>query len=101
MEREADEPALEPVIDREREDLPEVRVNLRRVVAVDDVQEAARVVGEAPAVRRIAHEADARPAAGVGVLIGRTHAAGLGSRTTSLISTASPFFSIGAESGWR
>ena len=36
-------------------------INLRLVVGFDEIEEAARIVGEAAAVRPIAHEADPRP----------------------------------------
>ena len=77
MKGEADEAALQPVVDSERKGGPDVRIHGGLVVAIDEVQQAARVVGEAAAVRQIAHEADARPAGRHHVLIGRTQAARL------------------------
>ena len=74
---EADESALETVVDRHRKRRGHVGVDARRVAPVEQVQKAARVVGEAAAVRQIAHEADARPAGGRHVLIERAQAAGI------------------------
>ena len=67
---EADEPALQPVVDGKREGGTDVRIHGRLIVAIEEVQEAARVVGEPAAVRKIADEADARPAGRHHVLIG-------------------------------
>ena len=69
MKRKSDEAALEPVVDGEREHGADVRVHRRLVVAIDQIQEATGVVGEAAAVRKIADEADARPARRRDVLI--------------------------------
>src|SRR5207253_2569134 len=68
MERETDEAALEPAVERARECGPDVRVQ-RGARAVGYIKEAARIVREAAAVRRIAHEADARPPRGRDVLV--------------------------------
>ena len=78
MEGEADEPALQPVVDGERERRGDVGIHRRLIVAIEQVQEAARVVGEAAAVRQIADVADARPAGRRHVLIGRDAAARVG-----------------------
>ena len=77
VEREADEAALEPVVHGEREDPCDVQVQRRRVAAVQQIQEAARVVGEAASVGQVAHVADACPAGRRDVLVGGPQAAGL------------------------
>ena len=78
MKGEPDESALQPVVDGKRKRRGDVRIDLRLVVGVDQVEEAARIVGEAAAVRKIAHVADARPAGRRHVLIGGTHPARIG-----------------------
>src|SRR5206468_9753806 len=75
---EADESALQPVVDGLRKRGADVCVHLRRGVRADYVEESAGIVREAAAVRQIAHEADARPARGRNVLIERTYAARIG-----------------------
>ena len=75
MEVEPDEPALEPVVDGERKRGADVGIDRGLVVAVEQVQEAARVVGEPAAVRKVADETDARPAGRHHVLIGGAQAA--------------------------
>ena len=70
VEVESDEPALQPVVDREREGGADVRVHGGLVVAIEQVQEPARVVGEPAAVRKVADVTDARPAGRHHVLIG-------------------------------
>ena len=75
MKGESDESALEPVVDRVRKQRGDVRVDLRLVVRVDDVEQAARIVDEAAAIGQIAHEADTRPARGRHVLIHGAHPA--------------------------
>ena len=77
MEGEADEPALEPGVDRVREHRPDVGVDGRRG-AVEPVEEPARVVHEPAPVGKIAHVADPGPAGRVGVLVRRPQAAGVG-----------------------
>ena len=74
MKDESDESALEPVVDRMRKCCGNVRIHVRLVVRIDQVEEAARIVGEAAAVGKIAHIADARPACRRHVLIGGTNA---------------------------
>ena len=56
-------------MEREREGGRDVDVRRRPIVAVEQVEDTPRVIGEAPAVRKIAHVADARPPSRV--LIGR------------------------------
>ena len=74
MKRKCDEPAFEPVVDRERKRRGDVGVDGRPVAAVEQVQNPARVVDEPPPVRKVAHEIDARPAGRRDVLIQRPHA---------------------------
>ena len=74
MKVEADEAAFEPRVIRQRERRGHVGVN-RRPIAVDDIKEAARVVGEAAAVGGVAHEAHARPTGRRHVLVDRPQAA--------------------------
>ena len=69
MEDEADEPALEPVVDGEREHVGDVGIDRRMVVAVEQVEKPARIVDEPPAVGEVANEIDPRPAGGHDVLI--------------------------------
>src|SRR6185503_12487371 len=68
MELEADEAALEPVVDGEREQRADVHIDRRLVVAIEHIEEAARVLDEV----------DPRPAGGRHVLIGRPEAARIG-----------------------
>ena len=95
MKVEADESALQPVVHREWENGADVRIERGLVVAIEQVEHAARVVGEPPAVRKVADEADARPAGRHDVLIGGRIPRVFGRRTTSRISTVSPRFVIG------
>ena len=74
MKHESDESALESVVDRMGKCFGNIRIHVRLILAVDQVEEATRVVGEAPAVGRIAHIADARPPRRRHVLIGGTNA---------------------------
>ena len=97
---ESDEPALEPVVDRERERRGHVRVHRRLVVTVEQVQEAARVVDEPAAVGKVANVADARPAGGTTSCSGGRSPRVSGRRTRSRISTIRPRFSTGAEIGF-
>jgi hypothetical protein len=75
MEVEADEPALEAVVDRKWKCRRDVGVDRRLVVLVEEIQEAARVVREPTAVRELADEADARPSGGVHILSRRNRRA--------------------------
>jgi hypothetical protein len=69
MEIEADEAALQPVVDRKRKDRADVGIDRRLVVTVQEGEESARVVRESPPVRQVAHVADPRPHSGVDILI--------------------------------
>ena len=73
VELETDEPTLQAAVEAEREGGRDVGIQGGPVVAVEQVQETARVVGEAPAVRKVADVADARPPGSV--LIGRVQPA--------------------------
>ena len=96
VEVEANEAALEPVVDRQRERCGDVRVDGRRVAAIDQVQEPAPIVGEAAAVGRSRTKfMRAQPDGFTSWSAGRMPRVS-GSRTTSRISTASPRFSSGA-----
>jgi hypothetical protein len=70
MKVETDEPALEPAVDRVREQGPDIQVDGRLVAAVEQVEKTARVVREAAPIGNVAHETHARPAGGVHVLVG-------------------------------
>ena len=70
VEVESDEPALQPVVNREREGRTDVRIHRRLVVAIEQVEQPARVVGEPAAVWKVADVTDARPAGRHHVLIG-------------------------------
>jgi hypothetical protein len=74
MKREADESALEPVVDGVRKYFGHVHVHVRLVPVVDPVEKSARVVCETPAVWQIPHIADARPPGRRHVLIGGPNA---------------------------
>ena len=78
MEIEADEPAGQAVVDRERERRADIRVDGRLVVAIEQVQQAARVVHEPAAVRQIAEVTGARPSGRHHVLSGGTKSARVG-----------------------
>jgi hypothetical protein len=75
MEVEADEAAFQSVVNGQGERGADVCIHRWLVVPIQQVQEAARVVGEAPAVRQVTDEADAGPARRRYVLINRTQAA--------------------------
>jgi hypothetical protein len=75
MEDEPDESALEAVVDGVRKHRGDVDVHLRLGARVDQVEEAARIVREAAAVRQIADVADARPAGWRHVLVRWTNPA--------------------------
>ena len=75
MEDKADEPALEPVVDGERKHLGDVGIHGWMVVAIEKIQEPARIVDEAPAVGKIADEINPRPPGRNDVLIGGTQLA--------------------------
>src|SRR2546428_11599858 len=72
MKGEPDESTLQPVVDRIRKRRADIRINLGLVVRPDQVEEAPRIVGEAAAIGKIAHIADARPACRCHILIGGT-----------------------------
>ena len=72
---EPDESALQPVVDRERKGRAHIGVHRGLFVAVEQIQEAARVVGEPAPVRQVADKADARPAGRHDVLIWRAEPA--------------------------
>ena len=72
MKVETDEAALEPVVHAKRHLAVEVPVDRWRVVLVEEVQDAARVVHEASPVRQITHETDARVPGLPDILLSRT-----------------------------
>ncbi len=73
VERKTDEPTLQAAIDAPGEGRRDVGIHGGRFVAIEQVQESARVIGEAPAIGEVADEADARPPGSV--LIGRVQPA--------------------------
>src|SRR5205823_5740073 len=75
---EADEPAGQAVIDRERERGADICVDGRPVVLIEQVQQATRVVHESAAVWKIAEITGAGPPGRHHVLIGRPKSAGVG-----------------------
>jgi hypothetical protein len=75
MEHEPDEAALEPVVNREWECGRDVRVDSRPISTVEHIEQPARVVDEAAAVRQLADVIDPRPAGRRDILVGRAHAA--------------------------
>jgi hypothetical protein len=78
MKDERDEPAAQPVVDRARKSLRHVRIHLWLIFRIDQVQEAARVVGETAPVRKVPHVVHPRPAGRLHVLIGGPQPAGVG-----------------------
>ena len=70
MEVECDEPALQPVVYRERKGPADVRIHGRPIVAIEEIQQPTGVVREPAAVRKIADVIDACPAGRHDVLIG-------------------------------
>jgi hypothetical protein len=75
---EADEAAFQAIIDTVGEGGGDVRIYVRLVVGVDQIEKSARVVGEAAAIGEIADVADAGPAGRTQVLVGGTKPAGVG-----------------------
>ena len=75
MKDEADESTLQPVIDGIRKHRCDVCINLKLVVRTDQIEEAARIIGKAAAIGKIAHKAHTRPACRRHVLIGGTNPA--------------------------
>src|SRR5438477_11560304 len=69
MEYEADEPAFEAVVDSFGKRLSHVRIDVRLIVFVDQVQVASGVVGKTPAIRKIPHVRHSCPARRVYVVI--------------------------------
>ena len=78
VEVESDESAFQPVVDGKRKGGPDVRIHGGLVVAIEQVQQSARVVGEPAAVRKVANVADARPAGRHDVLGGGAQPARIG-----------------------
>src|SRR5262249_18947943 len=75
MKREPDEATLQPAVDGQRKQLAQVGIHLRLVVGVDEIEEAALIVGEATAIRQIAHKLYARPSRWRYILIGGAYPA--------------------------
>jgi hypothetical protein len=77
MEIETDEAALEPRVVRERKHGADIRIN-GRPIAIDAIEKAARVVGEAAAVRQLTNETHACPPGRRYVLVDGPQATRLG-----------------------
>jgi hypothetical protein len=72
VKNEADEAAFQAAIDGVRKSFGHVRIHMRLIVSIDQIQKPSRVVREAAAIGEIAHVTDARPGIRRDILIRRT-----------------------------
>ena len=61
VKHESDEAALEPVVYAVGKNLTDVRIYVRLIALIEQIQETARIVREPAAVGQITHVAHARP----------------------------------------
>ena len=78
MKPEADKAALQSRVNAVRKRLGHIGVEGRLAIGADQVEPAAGVVGKAPAIRQVPHEADARPGVRIHIPLGRMLRPGVG-----------------------